>query len=300
MNDSQRLTWVTRALTALALALLVASYFSPVWWVSLKAPQYPESAFPDGIRIHFHFNGVKNGCQAQVSSELEYGEGLDCVEEMDTINHYVGMAPTSAGGPIERGMSHYSFSILGLMLLVFMLPTGRGRLALLGGGYLAIFLWMCLDLWHFGHLEVIAKGFAEGMAAFFNDQVRISQEVTTLKRNTALVVGVYALLMASIFAALVWKGRDRSWILAAIPAALPGIFVVDYAAWLYWFGHNLHPWGAFTVKEFMPTVFGDGKVAQFSTHSYPHLGFFLMVVMALVLLVALLLRRKATRLAQQG
>ena len=38
------------------------------------------------------------------------------------------------------------------------------------------------------------------------------------------------------------------------------------------------PLGAFTVKPFMPTVFGEGKVAQFSTYSYPHWGYGLLMV----------------------
>ena len=50
--------------------------------------------------------------------------------------------------------------------------------------------------------------------------------------------------------------------------------------------------GAFTLKPFMPTVFGQGKVAQFSTHSYPHRGFLLMLAISALLTLALLLRRK--------
>ena len=42
--------------------MVIAAYFSPIWWVSLTAPNYPKDAFPDGIRIHFHFDGVYNGC----------------------------------------------------------------------------------------------------------------------------------------------------------------------------------------------------------------------------------------------
>ena len=50
--------------------------------------------------------------------------------------------------------------------------------------------------------------------------------------------------------------------------------------------------GAFTVKPFMPTVFGDGKVAQFSTHSYPYWGFGMMLVLSVVIAVMVILRRK--------
>jgi len=50
--------------------------------------------------------------------------------------------------------------------------------------------------------------------------------------------------------------------------------------------------GVFTVKPFMPTVFGDGKVAQFTTHSYPYTGFGLMLLSSLLLGLAALIRRK--------
>jgi hypothetical protein len=56
--------------------------------------------------------------------------------------------------------------------------------------------------------------------------------------------------------------------------------------------------GAFTVKPFMPTVFGDGKVAQFTTHSYPSIGFGLMLLASLLTGLAALIRRK--QLAENG
>lgn len=295
MSAKSRLNLIYRLLTLVGLAILIGSYFSPVWWVSLRAPQYPVEIFPDGIRIHFHFDGVFNGCEKAQSDEFEEGEGLDCVEEMDTINHYVGMAPTSAGGPIERGMSHFSFSILGWMLLVFLLPPSRRQALILAAGYAAIMGWMIYALYPGGGLDRIAAGFAVGMGQFFNDQAQIAQETAALKRNAGIVVGAYGVIMAGIVAALWVTNGALGWVLAAVPALMPVIFVIDYAGWLYWFGHNLHPWGAFSVKPFMPTVFGDGKVAQFTTHSYPHYGYFMLMAVGVVLLLAILLRRKALR-----
>jgi hypothetical protein len=55
----------------------------------------------------------------------------------------------------------------------------------------------------------------------------------------------------------------------------------------------LHDWGAFTIKPFMPTVFGDGKIAQFTTHSYPAMGFYLLVAISVFSLLAYLARAKA-------
>ncbi len=83
------------------------------------------------------------------------------------------------------------------------------------------------------------------------------------------------------------------WWLLPIPAiALPVAFLADFVFWMWWFGHNLHEWAAFTVKPFMPTVLGVGKVAQFNTFAYPHIGFLLTVACSICLILALLIRRK--------
>ncbi len=205
-----------RILTVLALVLIVAAFFSPIWWVSLKAPQYPPQTFPDGIRIHFHVNGVFNGCVPRShTDEVTAGEALDCVEEMDIINHYIGMEPIEKGAQIEIMAAPYLFVLVGVMLLGFLVYRG--------------------PLW---------------------------------------------------------------WVLPLSGMVIPVAFLVDYSAWLWWFGHNLKETGAFTVKAFMPTVFGEGKVAQFSTFSYPHYGFGLLAAAAVILLLATLLRRKQLRLEQ--
>ena len=198
-------------LAALGLALMTGSFFAPMWWVSLAAPAYPEHLYPHGVRIHLHWNHVANGCKAQQREreEIEEEEVLDCVAEMDTINHYVGMHPIARGAQLEFAIAPYLF-------------VGFGLLAVIGLFYRGPLWWF---LW---------------------------------------------------FPAI----------------ALPLGFLVDFSGWLWWFGHNLHDWAAFTVKPFMPTVLGEGKVAQFSTYSYPHYGFALSLGASLCLGVALLQRRK--------
>ena len=46
---------------------------------------------------------------------------------------------------------------------------------------------------------------------------------------------------------------------------------------------------------FMPTAFGDGSVAHFTTHSYPALGFWLMLALSLLSALALLSKKKFLR-----
>ncbi len=84
-------------------------------------------------------------------------------------------------------------------------------------------------------------------------------------------------------------------LLMLIPISLPVIFLGFYSYWLYWFGHHMHEWGAFKIKPFMPTVFGDGKVAQFTTHSYPTTGFWLLIAISVLCLLAVVSKNKALK-----
>jgi len=113
-------------------------------------------------------------------------------------------------------------------------------------------------------------------------------------------IGIYALLglsLAMIYF-IAYNIKFFSYILL-IPVALPFIFIADYSFWLYHFGHNLHDWGMFKIKPFMPTVFGDGKIAQFTTHSYPTIGFYLLVAISLLSLLAFFAKQKALKEMEQ-
>ncbi|MFA7242319.1 MAG: hypothetical protein WC091_19580 [Sulfuricellaceae bacterium] len=323
--DAQKQNAIVRGLILLATVLVIAAYFSPIWWVSLTAPNYPKDAFPDGIRIHFHFNGVFNGCKAvgkgtRMGSETmqaDLGEGserynpildknkdvnkdaisLDCVHEMNTINHYVGMYPIDTGSPVELRLSKFIFAWFAVMLLGFIATQRKNQLKILGAGFAAVAVWMVVDQIVMGQLDVFAAHYYHEASTFFN-------QPEVLERWKANLIFATKLSMAGLIVAMVvvwlgvWKIRNFSLLLALIPAFLPVFFVLDYAGWLWFFGHNLHPWGAFTVKPFMPTVFGEGKVAQFSTFSYPYYGYAMLVGASIASLLALLIRRKQMR--EQG
>lgn len=314
MQPQSKQNLVVSALTLISLGLMIAAYFVPIWWVSLTAPNYPKEAFPQGIRIHFHFDGVYNGCsvvpQSRLSKETEQrdlgddleqragssaGEpqqiGLDCMHEMNTINHYVGMYPIETGAPVERPLAKFFFAFFGVMLLAFPLRQKKLQLAVLGLGFAAVAAWMIGELYVIDTLDPFIKNYTTEAARFFNEPERIAHWGAVLKTVTGAVAGGLILAMAIIIVG-VWKLRAFQLLLALVPGLLAVFFVIDYAAWLWIFGHNLNAWGAFTVKPFMPTVFGEGKVAQFSTYSYPHYGYALLLAMFVLLMLAVLLRRK--------
>jgi hypothetical protein len=109
-------------------------------------------------------------------------------------------------------------------------------------------------------------------------------------------IGIYALLALSlgIIYFIAYNTMFLTYIML-VPISLPLLFIADYSYWLYWFGHNLHNWGAFTIKPFMPTVFGDGKIAQFTTHSYPTIGFYMILAISLLSLLAFFAKQKALK-----
>ncbi len=309
-------------LTLIAMVAIIAAYFSPIWWVSLTAPNYPPDAFPDGIRIHFHFDGVYNGCKAagkgtRMANEVIQGDidgteerfnpildkkkdvdkgatGLDCVHEMNTINHYVGMFPIATGAPVEKPLAKFFFGFFVVMLLAFAVTQQKLRLTILSVGFTAVAAWAIVDQYVLGHLASHVAEYVKEAGTFFKepDKIKVWGDNVTMASN--IVIG--GLIAAMVIVVLgVWKIRSFQLLLALVPGLLPLFFVLEYAGWLWFFGHNMHPWGAFTVKPFMPTVFGEGKVAQFSTFSYPYWGFALLLVAFACLMLALLMRRKQLR-----
>jgi len=315
-------TRIIRLLTLVALVAMIAAYFSPIWWVSLTAPNYPKDAFPDGIRIHFHFDGVYNGCSAagkgsQLAKETiqeDVGEntarynpildakkdvnqdakGLDCVHEMNTINHYVGMFPIATGAPVEKPLAKFFFGFFAVMMLAFAVAQKKLRLMILSAGFAAVAVWMLVDQFVLGHLASHVKAYMDEAGTFFKepDKIQVWGDNVTLF-SKIVIAGLIAVMGIVILG--VWKFRPFQLLLVLVPGLLPVFFVIEYSAWLWFFGHNMHPWGAFTVKPFMPTVFGEGKVAQFSTYSYPYWGYGLLLVVFACLMLALLMRRKQLR-----
>jgi len=153
------------------------------------------------------------------------------------------------------------------------------------------------------------EAFPEGIPVFFHFDGYSGEvhEMNTINHYVGMdpmwvgghferAIGPYALLLLTLLYILfiAYNSKILNYLML-IPVSLPLLFLADYSYWLYWFGHNLHDWGAFKIKPFMPTVFGDGKIAQFTTHSYPTIGFYLLIAISLFSLLAFFAKQKAMR-----
>ncbi|PID79420.1 hypothetical protein CSB20_10395 [bacterium DOLZORAL124_64_63] len=389
---------ISSVLVLVAVALLYPIYNAPIWWVSLEAPNYPEEAFPDGVRILFHVNGVFNGCVKQAKTEITEDEALDCVHEMDTINHYVGMYPIASGGPVELFFSLFLVTLVAVMLVAFACVRPKIRMIIMLVGFSGLAIWMGMAYYGANGLKLHSERYLEGRItvlgetseemdaeedtqqaesagdaliarlraaldeepaeeeaapapaaepeikhglpvlekgkekniAYLKDaylQYRADQDNSladwtgsgsqvlawhyqkslgkyfrdpevlkpmVAKIRTAGAVVFWGLIVIMIVLVVFARKPEGfwNWLLVLIPAGLPVFFAIEYAVWLWWYGHNMNDMGAFTLKAFMPTAFGQGKVAQFTTNSYPEYGFWLMVLFSALLLVSALLRRK--------
>ncbi len=120
-----------RALLVLAFVLLIPSYLFPLWTLTMFAPQYP-----DGLRMGIY------------SWRLEGGNKGQDVNEINVLNHYIGMKDIEARDFTEFKWIPFVVGALGLLIL---------RAAVLGKlahvvDCLVLFLYFgAFSLWSFGY-----------------------------------------------------------------------------------------------------------------------------------------------------
>lgn len=266
-NQSNKFGLLYKLFAVIGILLIIAVYFLPIWWVALQSHQYPKSMYPKGIRIEFKYNGVYNGCEGvQERSEITTNEGADCLMEMTAINHYIGMYPIVQGtnsrvfeelkeGQIKPVPEYYVFDTK---------KDANGE-------------------------DVIDPKTGSPM------QIDVTPQYLKIL-NGILVYSkyIFAFLILLVIYFIVTPKKKNS-IFAFLPALLPFYFLFLYMYSMYWYGHHLdlHGGGAFAgIKPFMPTIFGHGKVAQFETVAYPYYGFLLDFMVFVVLVFAILFKRK--------
>lgn len=89
-----RYLWPGLCLAGAAI-LIIISIFLPYWSLVLHAPQYPK-----GLVVNAYINRLEGD-----------------VQEIDSLNHYIGMRPLNEAAQFERSISIFAISALALLVL---------------------------------------------------------------------------------------------------------------------------------------------------------------------------------------
>ncbi|MBE7551259.1 MAG: cytochrome C [Anaerolineales bacterium] len=89
-----RYLWPTLCLAGAAV-LIIISIFLPYWSLVLHAPQYPK-----GLVVNAYINHLEGD-----------------VQEIDGLNHYIGMRPLGEAAQMEKRFSIFAISALALLVL---------------------------------------------------------------------------------------------------------------------------------------------------------------------------------------
>lgn len=104
-RDESPRVWLHRpvraVLLAVAAALLVWSMFLPYWTLHLHAPQYPQ-----GLHATISLTGVSGD-----------------VQEIDTLNHYIGMMKLDEAAKLERAIAMYLVPLFAALALATLLTS---------------------------------------------------------------------------------------------------------------------------------------------------------------------------------
>jgi len=270
-NKSNKFGLLYKVFGVIGILLIIVVYFVPIWWVALQSHQYPKSMYPKGIRIEFKYNGVYNGCEGvQERAEITTNEGAECLVEMNAINHYIGMFP------IVQGLNSRVFE-----------EQKEGYKEAVPEYYV-------FDTQKDGNGEEIIDP-KTGSPAQVDVTPQYLKILNGILVNSKYIFGV--LIIMVIF--FIVTPKKKFTLFAFLPALLPFYFLFLYMYSMYWYGHHLdlHGGGAFAgIKPFMPTIFGHGKVAQFETVAYPYYGFGVAFLVFVILIFAILFKRKSIAL----
>jgi hypothetical protein len=176
-------------LVLLSLPLLLAFWF-PLWNISMVAPQYP------------------NGLELDIYSwKVEGGDGGNHIQEINTLNHYIGMAPIDE--VVLNDLDWIPF-LFGLLVILVLRVAAIGNLRMLVDlavlstylcGFLMFRFWF--HLWTLGHnLDPKAPMTVDPfMPALFGTKQIANFTITSMPRlgTAATAISVGGVMLATFF-----------------------------------------------------------------------------------------------------
>lgn len=186
-----------RVFPPLAALLLIASIALPYWQLTLHAPQYIE-----GLSITIFVDHVGGGNDGQH------------VDEINGLNHYIGMRPLDEGGELERSLSIYAIPTMAV--LGALIALRRRWLWLLALPAITLPVIFTVDLYYwlytFGHeldpRAALSSAIDEFTPALLG-QGRVAQFTTTSVYGVGFYMAVAASLL--LILSIVIQVRRDGW-----------------------------------------------------------------------------------------
>lgn len=186
-----------RVMLLAAVVLLVATYFFPLWNLTMFAPQYP-----DGLRLDIYSYTLVGGNHGQDAKEI------------NVLNHYIGMKDLVNESFTEFQWMPFVIGALGLLVLRAVV---HGTVAALVDVTMLFVYFGAFSLWSFGYKlyryghdlsPEAAVQVPPFMPPMFGGQQIANFEVYSYPRAaTYTMAGVITLLLAALI--LTWWQRPR-------------------------------------------------------------------------------------------
>ncbi len=178
MRAHRRKYLLPTLLFAAAAILLLVSIFLPYWSLTLHAPQYPA-----GLRVEARLNGVSGD-----------------VNEIDGLNHYIGMRPLAEAASFERSISILGVAVVALLILaaIFVHSRWAALLALPALLFPVIFL-ADLQYWlaNFGQ-NLDPKAPLSSSIKPFIPPVLFEGHIAQFSTTAAPAIGLWLAILASV------------------------------------------------------------------------------------------------------
>ena len=196
---------VPRVLLVLALLCLLPTFFTPLYEMTMFAPQYA-----DGLRLHIH------------SYKLEGGNDGQDIKEINVLNHYIGMRDLAVEDFTEFKWLPFAIGVFGLL---FLRAAVLGKMSHLVDVLVLYVYFGLFALWSFGW-----KMYQYGHQLDPKAAVRIDPFTPPLfgyKKLANFEVysypgpGSYALAAAALCLLVAFFLARRQWRRETPPAALP-------------------------------------------------------------------------------
>jgi len=187
-----------RALVIVAAMMLAAVYLFPLWNLTMFAPQYPA-----GLRMNIY------------SYKLEGGNHGQDIQEINVLNHYIGMKDLAAEDFTEFKWMPF---VVGAIGLLFLRTAVHGRMASLLDvivlyGYFAVFsLWsFAYKLYAYGHNLAPTAAVKVGpfMPPLIGRKQLANFEVYSYPAAASYALALSVVLLAAAFW-LAWQDKPAS------------------------------------------------------------------------------------------